>query len=120
MSDPSTNNTGDGTVLCQLEEIKDGAAVGVSIEVDTASLNIILIRQGHRVFAYQNSCPHTGVNLEWLPDEFMDDTSQYLVCATHGALFQIEDGECVAGPCHGESLKKLPVTVNNEGIVLHV
>jgi len=114
----SNNSQRSGTVLCQFEELADGAARGFSIKVESEPLAIILVRQGREVFAYQNSCPHTGVNLEWLPDEFMDDTSQYLVCATHGALFQIEDGECVAGPCHGESLKKLPVMINDDSVIL--
>jgi len=97
--------------ICQLTDIEDGDARGFDINFDNESLNIVCVRQGQRVFAYKNSCPHTGVNLEWLPDKFLDDSLQYLVCSTHGALFQLEDGYCVAGPCHGESLTSLTVSV---------
>ncbi|MEE8263379.1 MAG: Rieske (2Fe-2S) protein, partial [Gammaproteobacteria bacterium] len=40
----------------------------------------------------------------WVPDQFLDETGNLLQCATHGALFRIEDGFCVAGPCTGASL----------------
>jgi nitrite reductase/ring-hydroxylating ferredoxin subunit len=41
-------------------------------------------------------------------------------CATHGALFLIESGECVAGPCAGQSLQALACREDAEGIWLRV
>jgi len=103
--------------LCKLIDIEDGEARGFDIELNTKPFSIVCVRQGQQVKAYKNSCPHTGVNLEWLPDQFLDDTRQYLVCSTHGALFQIEDGHCVAGPCQGDYLTALPVSVDAGDIV---
>lgn len=97
--------------ICKLTEIDDGDARGFDITLENESVAIICFRQGQQVFAYKNSCPHTGVNLEWLPDKFLDDSRKYFVCSTHGALFQLEDGYCVTGPCHGESLTPLVVSV---------
>ena len=34
-----------------------------------------------------------------------------LVCAAHGASFELERGECVAGPCRGASLTPVRVAV---------
>jgi len=39
------------------------------------------------------------------------------VRATHGAIFDKEDGYCLAGPCAGDGLEPIAVRVEN-GIVL--
>ena len=107
------DNTRPLLAVCQLDDIEDGRARGFSI----GEQNIIVVRQGSSVYAYHNSCPHTGVNLEWLADHFLDDSQQYLQCATQGALFRIEDGVCVAGPCAGESLTAIRVKLDNSTII---
>ena len=62
--------------------------------------------------------PAPGVPLEWLPDRFLDDSGSLLQCATHGALFLIESGECVAGPCAGQSLRPLDAIERDDSIWL--
>jgi len=39
--------------------------------------------------------------LDWQPGEFFDIAGVYLVCSTHGAIFEPNSGLCVAGPCRG-------------------
>ena len=103
--------------ICNIDQIDDGDARGFDVALVGKDVNIICVRQGQRIFAYRNSCPHTGINLEWLPDQFLDDTKQYIVCSSHGALFQVEDGHCVAGPCAGDALEPVATVIEN-GIVL--
>lgn len=68
-----------------------------------------------RWYAYVNHCPHTGVNLNWLPDQFFDNGNQFIQCSLHGALFKPESGLCIRGPCVGDTLVQLPlVTVNGK------
>lgn len=76
-----------------------------------------LIDRG-RVRAYRNRCPHRGVTLNWVPGRFLDSDGRYLQCATHGALFRPEDGVCVAGPCVGERLPALAVTIVGDAFCL--
>lgn len=38
-------------------------------------------------------------------------------CATHGALFEIETGHCIAGPCLGQNLQKIPYLLDN-GLIM--
>jgi nitrite reductase/ring-hydroxylating ferredoxin subunit len=59
--------------------------------------------------AYVNRCPHLGVELDWQPGEFFEPAGLYLVCSTHGALFEPSTGLCVAGPCRGARLERLRV-----------
>ena len=57
--------------------------------------------------AYLNQCAHIGVELDWQPGRFFDDDRLYLVCATHGAMYQAADGRCAGGPCGGRGLVSL-------------
>lgn len=66
--------------------------------------SLIVIRTGDTVQVFANHCPHQGRRLDYAPDRFLTkDTT--LVCAAHGAVFSMADGECVQGPCRGESLR---------------
>lgn len=77
---------------------------------------LFAVRRQGEVFVYKNRCPHRGVPLEWQPDQFLDSSASLIQCATHGALFLIENGECVAGPCEGQSLTIIKSREDAEGI----
>jgi nitrite reductase/ring-hydroxylating ferredoxin subunit len=66
--------------------------------------------------AYRNACPHTGAPLEWVPDEFLDMEKRHIQCSMHGALFRIQDGHCLHGPCIGQNLQALPLEIRNEAL----
>jgi nitrite reductase/ring-hydroxylating ferredoxin subunit len=67
------------------------------------------VRHYGRVCAFVNRCPHLGTELDWQPGEFFEESGLYLVCSTHGAIFEPATGFCVAGPCRGASLEPLQV-----------
>ena len=67
------------------------------------------VRHRGVVRAFVNRCPHRGTELDWQPGEFFEETGLYLVCATHGALFEPASGLCVAGPCRGGLLERLRI-----------
>ena len=71
------------------------------------------IRHGGIACAYVNRCPHAGTELDWQPGEFFDIAGVYLVCSTHGAIFEPNTGLCVAGPCRGASLE--PLAIREQG-----
>jgi len=41
-----------------------------------------------------------------------------MMCAHHGAMFQIATGECFDGPCKRSSLTSIPVIVHDGVIVV--
>ncbi|HYC37669.1 MAG TPA: Rieske 2Fe-2S domain-containing protein [Usitatibacter sp.] len=67
------------------------------------------VRHHGHALAYVNRCPHVGTELDWNPGEFFDETGVFLICSTHGALFEPNNGYCVAGPCRGASLQPLEI-----------
>ncbi len=58
-------------------------------------------------------CPHAGRRLDWSPGQFLKSREGQLVCAAHGASFELENGLCVAGPCRGDALRAVPVEVRD-------
>lgn len=77
---------------------------------------LIVLRRGNDVRAFLNVCPHAGRRLDWAPGEFLVDQG-LLVCASHGASFSVPDGECVSGPCRGQSLTPVAVRVSEGDVV---
>jgi nitrite reductase/ring-hydroxylating ferredoxin subunit len=66
------------------------------------------------VQVYVNACPHLGLGLEWLPDQFLSADGDAIVCPTHGALFRIEDGLCRFGPCYDARLEAVDIAIDDD------
>ncbi|MET1081368.1 MAG: Rieske (2Fe-2S) protein [Pseudomonas sp.] len=98
--------------LCTPAELAEGQSRGFVLD----EVRLLAVRKDGQVHAYLNRCPHRGIPLEWLPDQFLDHSGSLLQCATHGALFLIDSGECVAGPCAGQSLTALACREDAEAI----
>jgi len=110
----------DERLICASEALREGAS-GVRFAVPAqggGDLAAFAVRHGGTVCAFVNRCPHMGTELDWQPGEFFDVAGLYLVCATHGALFQPATGFCVAGPCRGASLERLPTREDNGRVLL--
>ncbi len=71
------------------------------------------IKRQHQIYIYKNSCPHNGIALEWITDKFLDPSNTMIQCANHGALFVIDTGICVAGPCTGQQLTPVKFEIVN-------
>jgi nitrite reductase/ring-hydroxylating ferredoxin subunit len=104
-------------VLCRSEQLAEGKAIGIEHAV-AGERGYIVLRRGGKVYAYINRCPHTGVNLDWLPNQFYDSSGDHLQCAMHGALFEPETGHCLRGPCAGDALTVIAVAERDGEIVL--
>ena len=102
--------------LCAPNELTEGQSRGFEL----AELKLLVVRREGQVYAYQNRCPHRGIPLEWQPDQFLDHSNSLIQCATHGALFLIENGECVAGPCAGQSLTAIECREDTQGVWIDV
>jgi len=98
--------------LCNGNDLPEGNSRGFEVE----GLRLLTVRRAGQVYAYRNRCPHRGVPLEWQPDRFLDASASLIECTTHGALFLIESGECIAGPCEGKSLNALECGEDAQGI----
>lgn len=98
--------------LCAPNEVTEGQSRGFEL----AGEKLFAVRKDGRLHAYRNRCPHRGIPLEWQPDQFLDVSASLIQCATHGALFLIDSGECVAGPCAGQSLEAIAIHEDDQAI----
>ncbi len=89
--------------LCAASEVPEGACKGFNLQGE----QMFVVHKQGQFYLYRNSCPHLGIALEWLPDQFLDVGREHVQCAMHGALFRINDGFCISGPCFGDSLQAL-------------
>ena len=99
--------------LIALDGIADGGFAETEAVLAGDAESLILHRQGGEVRAWLNICPHAGRRLDWAPGQFLKSKDGLLVCAAHGASFELVQGECVAGPCRGESLRAVAVEVRD-------
>jgi nitrite reductase/ring-hydroxylating ferredoxin subunit len=96
--------------LCTLDQLTQAGLLEAEANLPEGPESLVLIAQDDGVRAYLNVCPHAGRRLDWAPGKFLLEGGR-LVCAAHGASFQLHDGLCVGGPCRGQSLKSVPVQV---------
>ena len=104
-------------VLCRIADLSDPGARAFTLGRGDWPLRGFLVRRGNAVQAYVNQCPHQGHPLNLRPDAFLTADGSLIVCLSHGALFELATGFCVAGPCAGQSLRSLPLRVEG-GLVM--
>ena len=95
----------------KLEEIEDPGCREFQIGDGDWPFRGFVVRQGESVYAYQNYCVHVGHPLNWMPDAFLTKDRQAIICASHGAVYEIDSGLCVGGPCKGKSLHAVDAEV---------
>jgi len=77
-----------------------------------------VVRRGDELFAYQNYCMHLGHQLNWRPGEFLNENGSLIVCGSHGAVYEIDSGQCVSGPCPGKTLRAVAVELRDGNVVV--
>ena len=109
----------DERVICPAAALAEGGrGVRFAVHALGGGERGFAIRYDGEVRAFVNQCPHAFTELDWNPGEFFDEAGLCLVCATHGAHFEPHTGLCVAGPCRGASLAKLPVRERDGEVLL--
>ncbi|MDH5633771.1 MAG: Rieske 2Fe-2S domain-containing protein [Gammaproteobacteria bacterium] len=105
--------------ICDREAIRNGGD-GVRFYVlrGRQKLPAFVIRHEDVAYAYLNQCAHTPVELDWEHGQFFDKNKRYLICATHGALYEPATGACVDGPCRKKGLVALEVDEREDGVFI--
>jgi nitrite reductase/ring-hydroxylating ferredoxin subunit len=105
-------------LLCHMNDINDPGAKGFTLKQGRKERLLFVVKKDNAVYAYENLCPHTGINLQWQEDDFLDRDKIHIQCSVHGALFNIENGNCMGGPCNGEGLSALELEVDEAGNIM--
>ena len=103
--------------LCQSSELLDsGLAVPFDAVYAGQTCRAFAVRFEGQVQAYLNRCTHVAMEMDYQPDRFFDTEGRWLLCATHGATYAPDTGECVGGPCRGGLVK---ITLSERQGVVH-
>jgi nitrite reductase/ring-hydroxylating ferredoxin subunit len=113
-----TAATDPARVICSLAEMRGTQSRAFSAGTGDWPLRGFVVRQGDRIFAYLNRCPHAGHPLNMRAHEFLDRDGATILCNSHGAQFDIATGRCLTGPCVGASLRAIAVEVIDGVITL--
>lgn len=103
-------------VLCDLDAIQEDQSKGFELK----GMSLLAVRKDGQVYVYQNQCPHLSIPLEYMPDQFLCSENYFIQCSTHGALFEIDSGNCVSGPCVGDKLTPIESVVENNQIMVRL
>ncbi|MGK0444883.1 MAG: nitrite reductase/ring-hydroxylating ferredoxin subunit [Bermanella sp.] len=101
--------------LCHTDDLHDNQSKGFELE----GRHIFAVKKYNKIHVYRNQCPHLGIQLEMMPDQFLDSSHSLIMCAMHGALFRIEDGLCISGPCLEQALETIPFAIVDQHIVIN-
>lgn len=94
--------------LIEPAQVPEGELVGLRLGGDAAAVEVLAQRRGEALSVWLNACPHAGRRLDYAPGRFLQHAGR-LVCAAHGAQFELEGGRCVEGPGRGGGLQPLAV-----------
>lgn len=103
--------------LCNSTDLADGGdAVPFDVVYAGQTCRAFAIRFEGRPHAYLNRCMHVAMELDYMPNRFFDDSGQWLLCATHGAAYKPDTGDCAGGPCRGGLIR---INLSEAGGVVH-
>ena len=105
-------------VICRLADLEEYGARAFRIGAADWPLRGFVVRCGAAVRGYVNHCPHAGHPLDLRPHRFLTADRALIMCASHGALFDKDSGQCIAGPCAGRSLQPIALMVAGDLVLL--
>jgi nitrite reductase/ring-hydroxylating ferredoxin subunit len=101
------------TLVCGETELSHGASKKFRLRRGAREFEAMIVNYRGGLYAYVNRCPHTGITLDWVDNRFFSVDARYLMCATHGAVFEPPTGECIWGPCLGLFLQTVPIEIED-------
>ena len=109
--------TTNSNLVCRSDALTVGGR-GIRFEVtdQTRTYAAFAVRSTEGVASFVNQCAHMALELDWSLGEFFDADGQYLVCATHGALYDPKTGACAGGACRGRPLQALSI-IESDGCI---
>jgi len=107
----------EAVFLCHSSDLTDsGTAVPFEVRYYSENCAAFAVRYAGTVYAYLNRCTHVPMEMDYQPNQFFDSTGHWLMCATHGALYSPQTGQCLMGRCRGGLVK---IAVSEEADMVH-
>ena len=104
-------------VVARVGEIQPGHTKKFILQIDNCEEECFAGNHGGTLHAYINRCLHVPMTMDWIENQFMTEDQQFILCATHGACYLPDTGECVTGPPCGKFLIRVPLTIRDEEVI---
>jgi nitrite reductase/ring-hydroxylating ferredoxin subunit len=105
-------------IVARTDEIAPGQSRKFILPVGGVDEECFVINFRGGFYAYVNRCRHIPIAMDWVDNQFFEEHGRYLMCQTHGALYDPGTGECLAGPAGacGKFLFRIPLEVE-KGVI---
>ena len=103
--------------IARVGEIASGRTKKFLLDCGGTEVEGFVLNVGGEHHAWVNRCRHVPMSLDWVENQFFTEDRQFVQCATHGAYYVPETGECIAGPPCGRSLVRIPLRIAEGQIV---
>jgi len=114
VSRPETSSL---VAVAQVGEVQPGQTKKFLLSVEGRETECFLVNYSGQYFAYVNRCAHVPMTMDWVDNQFLTEDGRYILCATHGAAFEPETGECIFGPPCGKFLPRVPLRIEGGQIM---
>lgn len=116
---PDIDGHHTGLVVAEAHEIAHATSRTFVLTCGTKKIDGFVVNFHGKFYAYVNRCCHIPMRMDWIENEFFTRDKRLLICPTHGASYDPTTGLCLDGPCPGEYLETIPVSVKGGQIIVY-
>ncbi len=103
----------EAVVVAQVGEVAPGQTKKFLLQCAGREIEAFVVNHGGTLYAWVNQCCHVPMSMDWIDNQFLTEDQAYIQCATHGAWYEPDSGECIAGPPLGKCLTAVPLTIRD-------
>jgi len=104
-------------VVARRGELQPGETKKFFLRCNGVDEECFVVNHNGELYAYVNRCCHVPMTMDWIDNQFLTEDKQFIQCATHGACYVPETGECISGPPFGKFLTRVVLHVEGETVV---
>jgi nitrite reductase/ring-hydroxylating ferredoxin subunit len=108
--------SGREVVIGTLGDLAPGETRKFLLPAGGEPLEAFVVNVDGTLHAWVNRCRHVPLTMDWVDNRFLDDDG-FIVCATHGARYRCDTGECVLGPPIGRYLTRVPLRIEGDRVI---
>ncbi|HEY8515974.1 MAG TPA: Rieske 2Fe-2S domain-containing protein [Candidatus Binatia bacterium] len=117
MSCDASGSGPSGVPILRAGELAPGRSKKFVLSCGGREIECFVVNWQGQLRAYVNRCRHIPMTMDWVENQFFDEAGEFLVCPTHGALYEPDRGECVFGPACGKALYAVPLVEQGDEVL---
>ena len=105
--------------VARVGEMPSGTTKKFFLLIDGSEEECFVVSHAGKLTAFVNRCAHVPMSLDWVENQFFTPEGDFIQCATHGAHYLPDTGECISGPPCGKFLMRVPLRADGDRIIAH-